>query len=180
MTEIGAELGHHIKGLRRYAMALVGEASDADDLVQETLRRALTYCSNDSLDIRDLRAYLFTILRNVRADVLARNGRADTTVELLSAERQLHSWPAQESHVLCGELLEVLQSLPEPQREVLLMVGLEGLTYQGTANLLGTPVGTVMSRLHRGREALRRSLGMHPKERSSQPKRSHPHQVQAF
>ena len=158
MSKIAGELQNHVRGLRRYAMTLTGDPSDADELVQETLRRALTYADGGSR-IRDLRAYLFTILHNVRVNNVTRSNKAGHFVSLSDSALQVASPPSQEAHVQCRELGEALYRLSDEQREVILLVALEGLSYQGAADVLGVPVGTVMSRLNRGRQALRSMLG---------------------
>lgn len=150
-------LDEHISSLRRYARALIANPEDADDLVQESLRRALTYI-NDQRPPDNWRAYLLRILHNVRADHLARKAK-DREVSLDDYEGQL-SYPAAQHGVLeVHDMARALALLPMEQREVLLLVGLEGLSYREVAEVLGVPLGTVMSRLSRGREALRRILG---------------------
>lgn len=148
----------HIQALRRYARALVRDASDADDLVQETLKRALVYL-DDGREIRNLRAYLLSMLHNVRIDALKRRRRGGETVEV--EEESLASDEAsQGDRMTCQQVLAAIQTLSEEHRQVLLLVGLEGLSYRETAEVLGTPIGTVMSRLNRARAALRGVLGL--------------------
>lgn len=152
----GKELEEHIRALRRYARALMGSSADADDLVQETLKRALTYLP-EGKEIRNLRAYLLTMLHHVRIDHAKRAIRNRDQVPL--DEINAPSVPASQLHRLeCRELSEAIDRLPAEQREVLLLVCLEGLSYQETADLVGTPIGTVMSRLSRARSSLRRTL----------------------
>lgn len=152
----GKELEEHIRALRRYARALVGGSADSDDLVQETLKRALTYLP-EGKEIRNLRAYLFTMLHHVRIDHAKRAIR--TRDHLPLDEMTMPSIPAtQFARLECRELAEAVEMLPAEQREVLLLVCLEGMSYQETADLVGTPIGTVMSRLSRARTALRRML----------------------
>lgn len=157
MSDFVDDLDAHIKSLRRYARALVANPEDADDLVQESLRRALTYV-NDRRPPDNWRAYLLRILHNVRADHLAKKAK-DSEVSLDDYEGRL-SYPAAQHGVLeVHDIARALVLLPIEQREVLLLVGIEGLTYREVAEVVGVPVGTVMSRLSRGREALRRILG---------------------
>lgn len=152
----GKELEDHIRALRRYARALVGSSADSDDLVQETLKRALTYLP-EGKEIRNLRAYLLTMLHHVRIDHAKRAVRNKDQLSL--DDVNMPSIPASQLHRLeCRELAEAIDQLPAEQREVLLLVCLEGLSYQETADLVGTPIGTVMSRLSRARTALRRML----------------------
>lgn len=157
MIDVAEDINLHIKALRRYAMALTGHPSDADDLVQETLKRALVYARHNG-EIRDLRAYLFRVLRNVRLNDLATLGRNGEAMSLDDAEALLVYPPTQDLRMECNELAAGLQRLSEEQRETILLVCLEGLTYQEAAATIGVPVGTVMSRLCRGREALRRYM----------------------
>lgn len=147
----------HIKALRRYAFALVGNAADADDLVQETLLRALTYVGRGKA-IRNLRSYLLAMLHNVRIDGIRARVRAGEPVGI-DGVVELPLAPSQDEHLMYLDVVEAIQNLSEEQRKVLLLVGLEGMNYQEAANVLGVPIGTVMSRLNRGRIQLRRALG---------------------
>jgi RNA polymerase sigma-70 factor (ECF subfamily) len=104
---------------------------------------------------RDLRVYLFTTLHNVFVDSHWRQKiqRSEVGLEQAIASR---SWPASQLKRLeFRSLVVALQDLPPPQREVVLLIGLEGMSYKEAANVLGVPVRTVMSRLSRGREGLR-------------------------
>ncbi len=152
------ELEDHIRALRRYAYALVGRSANADDLVQETLKRAISHL-RDGKEIHNLRSYLLTVLHNARNDYLAQEKRRGTTLPL--DEGAALSIPASQlGHIQCREVAEIIDTLPEDQREVLLLVGLEGTTYQDATKILQIPIGTVMSRLNRGRNAIRGRLGM--------------------
>lgn len=151
------ELFAHVKGLRRYAISRVGDPADADDLVQETLKRALVY-ARDGARIENLRAYLFTVLRNVRTDGILRRRRSVPTVPIAESALQVASPARQLTHVECRELVRAIRRLPAEQREAIALVALEGLTYQHAAKVVGVPVGTIMSRLFRGREQLRRLM----------------------
>jgi RNA polymerase sigma-70 factor (ECF subfamily) len=151
-----AEIVACVPGLRRYARGLTGDRDRADDLVQDTLERAW---ARFSLWQRrgDLRAWLFGIMHNHFVDRLrAQRSRpedaaGDTVPEL--AQR-----PMQADRLELRDLDRLLQRLPAEQREVLLLVGVEELSYREVALALGVPVGTVMSRLSRGRERLRLEL----------------------
>lgn len=151
------ELDQQIRMLRRYACALVGNLADADDLVQETLKRALTY-SDRGAEIRNLRSYLLTMLHNVRVDSVKRQIRAGDPVDL-DETLPLAITPSQNDYLVCKEVTDAISSLSADQREVLLLVGLEGVSYRDAAEILAVPVGTIMSRLCRGRRALREALG---------------------
>jgi len=152
----GQDLESHIRALRRYARALVGNTADADDLVQETLKRALTYVSRGQ-EIRDVRAYLLTMLHNVRIDMVKRQNRT-REVSTPSEEIPLATMPSQNDSLVLRQVSESIERLPEEQREVLLLIGLEGMGYRETAEILGLPIGTIMSRLSRARSALKSAL----------------------
>ena len=145
----------YIPRLRRYARALTGDANAADDLVQDALERALLK-QDLWREGSDLRAWLFTLMHNVFVNQV-RSASASRTVPLDASFVELPQPPA-------GDRLEIrdldaaLQLLPAEQRTVLLLVGLEQMTYEEAARVLDVPIGTVMSRLSRGRERLRRLL----------------------
>jgi len=142
----------HIPRLRRYARALVGDRYAADDLVQDTLERAwnkLHLWRQGS----DMRAWLFAIMHNVFVNQ-ARSRRQDI-------ERHMEELPIIAVRGTQGQQLELMEvdramrALPVDQREVLLLVAVEQMTYEETSRTLEVPIGTVMSRLSRGRERLR-------------------------
>jgi RNA polymerase sigma-70 factor (ECF subfamily) len=140
-----------IPRLRRYAHALVGERAAADDLVQDTLERAW---SKLHLYRRgtDLRAWLFTVMHNVHVNRL----RAARPTDPLEDEMpELAQRATQGDALLVRDLDRAVAALPEGQRQVLLLVALEDLSYEETARVLDIPIGTVMSRLARAREKLR-------------------------
>lgn len=144
----------HIPALRRYARLLTGDATRADDLVQDTLERA---CRKWSLwrPGTALRPWLLSVMHNLHLN-------------------QLRDWHLDDGHALLDDLPEpldpgapagdrldlerALAALPPGQRAVMLLVVVEEYTYAEAAEILGVPIGTVMSRLHRGREALRMRL----------------------
>ena len=151
-----AEFAQHIPRLRRYARALTGDRSRADDLVQDTLERALVKFHLWRQGT-DLRAWLFTIMHNVYVNQVRAN--ASAAVSALDDEATQFGIRATQSDRL--EVLDLeaaLARLPQEQREVLLLVGLEQMTYEESAGVLNVPIGTVMSRLSRGREKLRALL----------------------
>ena len=148
-------LTDHIPSLRRYARLLTGDAWMADDLVQDTLERA---CSKWRLWTAgsDLRAWLFTLMHNIFVNQVRRSIRqagAGTTVNVEDVEHELVAPDAGSSQSL--DLQRCLLRLPEDQRVVLLLVTLEDLSYEEVAKVTAVPVGTVMSRLSRGRARLR-------------------------
>jgi RNA polymerase sigma-70 factor (ECF subfamily) len=151
------EIMSHVAALRRYALVLVTDPHEADDLVQECLSRVLAQMRSWR-PVRDLRAYLFAAMHNVFIDTTRkRRSRADhIPIEDVMATLSL---PASQTRRLeVRDLLQALAVLPEQQREVVLLVGLEGMSYLEAASVLDVPIGTVMSRLSRGREALRQLM----------------------
>jgi RNA polymerase sigma-70 factor (ECF subfamily) len=140
-----------IPRLRRYARALVGERSAADDLVQDTLERAWTKL-HLYREGTDLRAWLFTVMHNVHVNQVR---AARPTAALEEDMPELAQRAVQGDALLVRDLERAIAALPAAQREVLLLVALEDLSYNETARVLGIPIGTVMSRLARAREKVR-------------------------
>jgi RNA polymerase sigma factor (sigma-70 family) len=156
MSENAQLIAQHIPRLRRYARALMGNRAAAEDLVQDTLERAW---GRFNLWRRgsDLRAWLFTIMHNIHVNqVRARVARPEH--ELDDAALEVQARADQGDRLEIRDLDQALRQLPDEQREVLLLIGLEQLTYEEAAKALGIPIGTVMSRLSRGRERLRAVL----------------------
>jgi RNA polymerase sigma-70 factor (ECF subfamily) len=154
-----AQIEAHIPGLRRFARQLLrGDPERADDLVQDTLERALSRWHlrrNDG----DMHGWLYTILYHRFLTDLHREKRrnahhrsTDFAVDRPEVEGQ------QEAALIHRDLLRAFAELPEEQRSVLFLVTVEDLSYGEAARVLGVPIGTVMSRLSRGREKLRRYL----------------------
>lgn len=150
-------LQDHAAGLRRYALMLTRDPSQADDLVQECLKRALTYIDSGH-EIMNLRAYLFTILNHVHIDELVRRRRKGHHVPIETVADTVTTPPDQIPRLECRDLWRALEELPDEQRQVLLLIGLEGASYRKAADAIGVPIGTVMSRLSRGRSTLRQML----------------------
>lgn len=145
-----------IPRLRRYARALTGDDGEADDLIQDTLERALARLGQWR-DGDSPRKWLFSILHNLHVDGLRRKSRRPPHVGLDSVGAD-HSAPAADG--ASGRDLDLaLQLLPSEQREIVLLIGLEGLSYAEAAEVLAIPIGTVMSRLARGRGRLRVLMG---------------------
>ena len=148
----------HLPRLRRYARLLTGDAQRADDLVQDTLERAARKWSlwhpTGGADGRagSLRAWLLTLMHNLHVNQL-RDRREHLYEEYTSVHEPLHE-PVRQLHARL-DLERALALLPAPAREVLLLTCVEELSYEETAQVLGVPVGTVMSRLSRARERLR-------------------------
>ncbi len=142
--------------LRRYARAMLGDRAAADDLVQDTLERAWSRIAQWRPG-SDLRAWLFGIMHNLRIDQLRRNGLPTTSLDE-DEVAEVPVRPTQSDLLEVMDLESALRQLPDDQREVLLLVALEEMSYVDIAALLGIPVGTVMSRLSRGRERLRQVM----------------------
>jgi RNA polymerase sigma-70 factor (ECF subfamily) len=147
----------HIVALRRYARALVRNGPEADDLVQECLTRALARLKVWH-EVRDLRAYLFAILNNVHFDSLAQKKRAGNVVPIEEALKTLSCRPSQQARIEANELIAALERIPAEQKRIVLLVAVGGMKYHEIAKMLNIPIGTVMSRLSRGRETLRQML----------------------
>ena len=159
MSDFHSRLEEQMPRLRRYARALTRDVNRADDLVQDTLVRALAKQHLWQAGT-NLRAWLFTLMHNQHVNDVRRSNREGGNIDVddmasvlvantdPTASRQLH------------ELERALNRLPLEQRESILLVGLEGLRYDEAASILGVPIGTVRSRLSRGREALRKLMGL--------------------
>jgi RNA polymerase sigma-70 factor, ECF subfamily len=150
-----ASLAPHIPRLRRYARALVGDRYAADDLVQDTLERAINKFHLWRPG-SDLRAWLFAIMHNVHVNQLrSRAARPETALD----EGALLAQSAFDADRLeIRDMQSAITALPVEQREVILLIALEQLSYAEVSRALGIPMGTVMSRLFRARERLRAQL----------------------
>ena len=144
-----------IPRLRRYARALTGPTGAADDLVQETLERALEKWRFWQRE-RALRPWLFSIMHNLQIDTLRREARIEYRDD--ESLPELAQRASQDDALELRDLDRALALLPIEQREVLLLVGLEELSYADVARALGVPPGTVMSRLSRARARLKSIL----------------------
>ena len=145
----------HIPRLRRYARALLGDRYSADDLVQDTLERAWNKFHLWRPG-SDLRAWLFAIMHNVFVNQV-RGKRS----EIEKAMEELPDVPVRATQSDSLEIADVersLRALPDEQREVLLLVAIEEMTYDEVSRALAIPIGTVMSRLSRARERMRRLI----------------------
>jgi len=137
--------------LRRYARALTGDRNAADDLVQDTLEKAWKRFALWRPG-SDLRAWLFTIMHNVFVNQLRSSPRNQ---EPPHASLEITVAAPQEDRLRLRDLNKALRELSPEHREVVLLIGLEQMSYEQAAKVLGIPIGTVMSRLSRGREQLR-------------------------
>jgi len=141
-----------IPALRRYGRALTREAETADDLVQDTLVRALR--SEHLFHGGDVRAWLFTILTNLNRNRLRSLARRPSTAQLEDDDAADFAGPEAGSR----DIERALALLVDDQRQALLLVTLEGLSYREVAEVQGVPIGTVMSRLARARAQVKAYL----------------------
>jgi RNA polymerase sigma-70 factor, ECF subfamily len=148
-------LAEYIPHLRRYASRLIGERHSAEDLVQDTLERGL-----NKIHLwrpgSDIRAWLFSVMHNIFV-----NQRRAQKPEIELIDEGLLDFTSQAApldRIALAEVERALESLSAEQREVLMLVAVDQLSYAETAHALGIPVGTVMSRLSRARESLRRKI----------------------
>jgi RNA polymerase sigma-70 factor (ECF subfamily) len=156
MDAICTLIEQEIPRMRRYARALLRNPVDADDLVQDAVVRAL-----DKAHLwqpgTDLRAWLFTILHNQYVNSVRKSARSGPQLPI-EAAATIGRAASQLASIELGDLKMAIERLPDEQRSVLLLVGLEGMSYDEVAQILKIPVGTVRSRLSRAREALRSEL----------------------
>jgi RNA polymerase sigma factor (sigma-70 family) len=152
LPDAATELLASLPRLRRYAQALRRNREDADDLVQDTLERAWARAVLWQ-GVGDMPTWLTSIMHNLHIDAL-RRGRLDT-VDLNEQTPEVPVPPTQGQTLAVRDLNAALAALPAEQRQVLLLTALDGLAYAEIAQTLGIPIGTVMSRLSRGRERLR-------------------------
>ena len=156
MSEFHRLIEQQIPRLRRYARALTRNRERADDLVQDTLSRALVK-EQFWQPGTNLGAWLFTIMHNQNVNNVRRAVRESGMVDTeTSATLPATTDPTASRQMF--ELERALAQLPLEQRQVILLVGLEGMSYEDAAGILSVPVGTVRSRQSRGRDALRKLL----------------------
>src|SRR3954471_9424390 len=159
MNDFARLLEVEIPRLRRYARALTRDVSRADDLVQSCLTRAVAK-QHLWQPGTDLRAWLFTILHNQHVNDVRRSFREGSNVAVEEMAPMLTVQSNAVAVLQLRDLEAAIARLPQEQRQVILLVGLEGMRYEEVAAILGVPVGTVRSRLSRGRDQLRRLMDM--------------------
>lgn len=157
MDDFGLQIEQQLPRLRRYARALTRDVVAADDLVQDCLARALAK-RHLWQPGTDLRAWLFTILHNQHVNQVRRALREGGAVMAEELDPMRASAPSQTKSLELRDLERALGQLPQEQRAVILLVGLEAMRYEEVAQILDVPVGTVRSRLSRGRETLRQLM----------------------
>jgi RNA polymerase sigma-70 factor, ECF subfamily len=141
-----------LPSLRAFSRGLCGHREMADDLAQDTMMRA--WAARESYTQgSNFRAWMFMIMRNQFYTTIRKNARS-TSLDPEVAERVLVVAPAQQNGINVEDVAKALQKLPAEQREVLLLIGANGLSYEEAADVIGCAIGTVKSRLARGRTAL--------------------------
>ena len=162
----------HLDSLYRFALRLTHNRAEAEDVVQETCVRAFRSFHRFNPGTNS-RAWLFAILRNLFLNRARREGREVPAGDVASWESTTGSPSEASPHnpeeeffqtVLHGDVDRALKALPLPFREVVLLTDLEGFTYREAAAVLSCPIGTVMSRLSRGRRLLRQALARYARE----------------
>ena len=157
MSDVRHLIVDQIPHLRRYARALVGDPVQADDLVQDCLERAWSRMHLWKVGT-NIRAWLFTILHNLHLNAARKRRNTPGLVPLETGKTEPPVRPTQEDDLEVRSMWQAFSSLPEPQRAAILLITLEGMSYEEAATVLDIPIGTLMSRIHRGRERLRRLI----------------------
>ncbi len=162
----------HLDSLYHVALRLTRNRAEAEDVAQEAFLRAFRSFHRFNPGT-NCRAWLFTILRNVFLNRVRTQGREVLETEMGGLDQaetttEVHADKNPEEHflqtMLHGDVDRALTTLPLAFREAVMLVDIEGLTYREVAEVLGCPIGTVMSRLSRGRALLRRALGRFARE----------------
>ncbi|MFA6122402.1 MAG: sigma-70 family RNA polymerase sigma factor [Sphingomonas sp.] len=151
-SEFKTQLAQVIPHLRAFGRSLSGNRDLADDLVQETLMKAWAARLRFQAGT-NMRAWTFIILRNLYLSQM-RRARFKGEWDDLVADRILAAPASQDKHVELGDMQRALLHLPQPQREALILVGAGGFAYEEAAEICGVAVGTIKSRVARGRVAL--------------------------
>jgi RNA polymerase sigma-70 factor (ECF subfamily) len=163
MNQVYAEIEDFIPQLRRYALALSHNPVAADDLIQESVARALM--KSDLFNTgTNLRAWLFTIMHNIHISNARRQKHIGMPIDPDIAAATLSTQPSQEAPLVMKALNKAMQVIPDTQRVAVIMAGVEGMSYEEISQHLDVPIGTIKSRVSRGRDALRKAL--HGREKS--------------
>jgi RNA polymerase sigma-70 factor (ECF subfamily) len=164
-THIGEEMLVVLPRLRRFALSLTGSRQSADDLVQGACERSLAAASSWTPGTR-IDAWMFRIMRNLWIDTFRRRVKEGVVTEMsehLNLAGPRH-WEA-EATMMLARVRSAIAELPSDQREVLMLVCVEEMSYRKAADVLGLPIGTVMSRLSRARRRLAEITGYEPARR---------------
>lgn len=159
---LGAEMLDNVPALRAFAISLTRDGARADDLVQEALMKAWANLGSFTPGT-NMRAWLFTILRNTFYSERRRAKREVSDVDGLLAGR-IATKPDHDGRLAMADFRAAFEKLPDEQREVLILVGAQGFSYEDAAETCGCAVGTVKSRANRGRKRLAELLGMEDSE----------------
>ncbi|MEK6589524.1 MAG: sigma-70 family RNA polymerase sigma factor [Nitrospinota bacterium] len=167
----------HIDSLYNFALKLTGNVTEAEDLVQETYLKAYRFFHKYKKNTY-IKAWLFRILKNTFINIYRRKKKEPEKIDFNSVEKFIDQLTDTNSSIfkddisndmlkdiLNDEVKLAVDALPEEFRTVILLFDIEGFSYQEIAGILGCPVGTVMSRLHRGRKILYKNLTDYAKER---------------
>lgn len=164
--DFGVEAISHLDALYRGALRLSRDPDKAQDLVQDTFARALRY-QHSYQPGTNMKAWLFAIMRNLYWDRFQKAGRESVSIDDIGEfalydqmRDDLGEGPEEEvlDRIARGEVVEAIEKLNPLHREVVLLVDVEGFAYKDAATILGVPIGTVMSRLHRARQQLQKDL----------------------
>lgn len=154
MDEVKWLIAREIPRLRRYALSLTGEPEAADDLVQDAVERAIR---KRHLWKRhgSIRGWLYRVLYNVFLNQSAQRNRTRRQVALEDMPFALSEPARQEHRLMYKDVAAAMRALPDEQRAAIALTALEGFSYDEAAQILGVPIGTLRSRLFRGRDKLR-------------------------
>lgn len=151
------ELVDHLPAMRAFAISLTRNGATADDMVQDTLVKAWT--NIDKFEVgTNMRAWLFTILRNTYYSSRRKSKREVADVDGTFTQNVAEK-PAHDGHMQMADFRKALDTLPDEQREALLLVGASGFSYEEAAQMCGVAVGTIKSRTNRARAQLAEMLG---------------------
>ena len=146
------EIAIHLKSMRAFALSLTRDVSRADDLVQDTVVKAWTNIDKFQPGT-NMRAWLFTILRNTFYSERRKAKREVADIDGVLTD-QIAEKPAHDGRLAMADFRKVFEQLPDEQREALMLVGAQGFSYIDAAELCGVAVGTIKSRVNRGRKTL--------------------------
>jgi RNA polymerase sigma-70 factor (ECF subfamily) len=169
VADLAKRIVREVPQLRRYTRALTRNSAAVDDLVQECVERALTR-QHLWEEGTNLTAWLFTIVHNLYVNQVRYLARRGVTIGLTDAGPFLQRPGGQEARHTLRDFNRALAQLPDHQRRVILLIGVEGMSYERAAEVVGCPIGTVRSRLFRAREALHHLMGFSLDEIVTEPK----------
>lgn len=157
-TDISDQIIENLPDLRGFARSLTRNRDSAEDLVQETFAKALSNIDKFK-EGTNLRAWLFTILRNHFYSTMRKGKREVEDTDGIAASKLIQV-PNQEARMAFEEFREAFQKLPADQREALMLVGVNGFSYEEAAETCNCAIGTIKSRVNRGRVKLAEVMGM--------------------